>query len=209
MRQHWPRPRSPHGEARAIQGEGGMKIRPTKKKGNKRPSKKVVSGTVWSDEKNWIVVEGKLKPAAGRPSATERLFQYVGEKLPFECLKEVRAKISKQAGDPEGIYMAHDSMGMARYGGRGKIFNRLHSHQGKYPKELLYFSFYVIKSKKHERELETAILRAAGPQMILNKRKVRSDISPGNVSDYEPGTLFFERQQRRGQKQKRRRKNRK
>jgi len=98
--------------------------------------------------------------------------------------------------------MAHDSMGMARYGGRGRIFSRLRSHHVKYPKELLYFSFYVIKSKKHERELETAILRAAGPQMILNKRKVRANINPGNVSDYEPGTMFFERQQRKGKKKK-------
>jgi len=172
------------------------------KKSNKRPSTKVVSGTVWTDNQNWTVVEGKLKPAPGRPSKTERLFLYVGEKLPFGCLNDVWCKISNDHGDPEGIYLAHDSMGAARYGGRGRIFNRLYSHQRKYPKELLYFSFYVIRSKNHERELETAILRAAGPQMILNKRKVRSDISTGNITDYEPGTLFFARQQRRGKRAK-------
>ena len=70
----------------------------------------------------------------------------------------------------------------------------------KYPRELLYFSFYVIANKNHEREIETAILRAAGPQMILNQRKVRSSIDHGSVNDYEPGTHFLERQFRRGKK---------
>jgi hypothetical protein len=63
----------------------------------------------------------------------------------------------------------------------------------KYPKQLLYFSFYVIANKNHEREIETALLRAAGPQMILNTRKVRNGIETGNILDYEPGTRFFER----------------
>jgi hypothetical protein len=66
--------------------------------------------------------------------------------------------------------------------------------------ELCYFSFYTIASKKHEREIETAILRAAGPQLILNTRKVQSDVAKGDVRDYEPGTRFFERQRVRGRR---------
>jgi hypothetical protein len=109
----------------------------------------------------------------------------------------------------EGVYFAHDSMGVARYGGRGAIFNRLSAHRKKYPKELLFYSFYVIENKSHEREIETAILRAAGPQMTLNTRKVAYGLHPGNIGDYEPGTKFFERQgirgRRRGRKRQRKR----
>lgn len=65
---------------------------------------------------------------------------------------------------------------------------------------MTYFSFYILKNKKHEREIETAILRSAGPQMTLNQRKVRDGIDPGNITDYEPGTQFFERQQKKGRK---------
>ena len=184
---------------------GRLKKRRMKRKNNKGKSTKVVNDEVWSD-RTWKVVDGILKPAPGRPKKTERLFQIVGEKLPFNSLGEVNTKIKAILGRaPEGIYMAHDSMGVARYGGRGKIFSRLRKHKKKYPKELLYFSFYVIKSKNHERELETAILRAAGPQMILNKNKVRSDIRPGNVRDYEPGTMFFSRQNSKRRKNRRRR----
>ena len=49
----------------------------------------------------------------------------------------------------QGVYLAHDSLGHARYGGRGQIFVRLSNHIKKYPRELLYFSFYVIKEKNH------------------------------------------------------------
>ncbi len=102
--------------------------------------------------------------------------------------------------------MAHDSMGVARYGGRGSIFSRLDRHRKDYPDELLYFSFYVISNKAHEREIETAILRAAGGQMVLNERKVRMGLENGNVSDYEPGTWYFERQRPKGPKKKSKRK---
>jgi hypothetical protein len=91
-------------------------------------------------------------------------------------------------------------MGVARYGGRGQIFKRLASHKKKYPTQLLYFSFYVIEQKQHEREIETIILRAAGPQMTLNTRKIALGTEPGNVHDYELGTNFFQRQMTRGRK---------
>jgi hypothetical protein len=113
--------------------------------------------------------------------------------------------VREESDDVQGVYLAHDSMGVARYGGRGNIFNRVASHKKKYPKELLYFSFFIIKNKKHEREIETAILRAAGSQMVLNQRKVRTGLAVGNVADYEPGTQFVQRQGLRGRTRKRRR----
>ena len=96
--------------------------------------------------------------------------------------------------------MAHDSFGVARYGGRGNIFARLRNHKRKYRKELVYYSFFIIENKTYEREIENVILRAAGPQLVLNQRKVRDGIDPGRVGDYEPGTKFFRRKYARGTK---------
>lgn len=169
------------------------------KKTVKRPSRKTTAETLWAED-GWVVVRGKLTPRTGRPTKVGRLFQYVAEKLPYAALGRVRKWMTENSSHLEGVYLAHDSMGTARYGGRGQIFNRLAAHRKKYPRELTYFSFYVVKDKKHEREIETAILRSAGPQMTLNQRKVRAGIDPGNIADYEPGTLFFERQQKKGRK---------
>jgi hypothetical protein len=130
------------------------------------------------------------------------LFTVVAEKLPFACLSAVQKVLTDNDFTTNGVYMAHDSMGVARYGGRGHIFPRLRSRKRRYPKELLYFSFYIIEQKNHEREIETAILRAASSQMVLNVRKVRAGNQPGGVSDYEPGTYFFQRFQRTGKKKR-------
>ena len=175
---------------------------------NKKPSKKTTQKTIWAGD-GWRVVSGRLVPGRGRPGKTGHIFRFVGEKLPYACLGHVADHVRAESDDVEGVYLAHDSMGVARYGGRGDIFNRLDSHQRKYPKELLYFSFFIIKDKNHEREIETAILRAAGSQMILNQRKVRTGLVLGNVADYEPGTYFVERQGQRGRKRRRRRRRRK
>lgn len=172
-----------------------------KKKDRKKPSKKVVNQLLW-EEDGWKVFDGRLRPGPGRPAKADRLFQYVAEKIPYAALSKVKKWMKKESDHLEGVYLAHDSMGTARYGGRGKIFDRLAAHKRKYTRELSYFSFYVVKSKNHEREIETVILRSAGSQMILNQRKVRVGIDPGNITDYEPGTLFFERQQKRGKKKK-------
>jgi len=91
-------------------------------------------------------------------------------------------------------------MGTPRYIGRGNIASRLRSRHEHNPNELLYFSFYVVKDKVHEREVETLLIRASGPSLHFNQRKKRVDIKPGNVRDYEAGTLFYERQQRKGKK---------
>jgi hypothetical protein len=115
--------------------------------------------------------------------------------------------MNQEADYLQGVYLAHDSMGVARYGGRGAIFTRLASHKKNYRKQLLYYSFYVIENKPHEREIETALLRAAGPQMVLNTRKIAYGLHPGNIGDYEPDTEFFERQSIRGRKSRRKNQN--
>ena len=156
---------------------------------NRRQSAKRLDGRFSWKEAGWTVKSGKLVPAPGRPSKETRLFEMVAEKLPYECLFE----LSKFVGRVFGVYICHDSMGVARYGGRGDIFDRLKHHHKDYYYQLLYFSFYVIKIKAHEREVETIILRAAASQMTLNDRKIAAWLHPGNIGDYEPGTEFFER----------------
>ena len=162
-------------------------------------SRKEIVETLWTGGE-WVVKRGRLIPGRGRPRKEGHLFRYVAEKLPFDSLPAVAKYMKEEAEHLEGVYLAHDSMGAARYGGRGAIFTRLASHKKNYPKELLYYSFYIIENKAHEREIETAILRAAGPQMVLNTRKVASGLHPGNIGDYEPDTEFFGRQGVRGRK---------
>jgi hypothetical protein len=142
---------------------------------------------------DWNIQVGELRPFGRGPHSTNHLFKYVAEKLPWAALPLVSAYLKSRKVKRVGVYMAHDSFGVARYGGRGNIFNRLRTHKQKYSKELVYFSFYIIENKTHEREIENVILRAAGPQMLLNQLKVRDGIEPGGVGDYEPGTKYFRR----------------
>lgn len=162
-------------------------------------SRRIDGKIVWAS-KDWGVQVGELRPTGHGRHRTNNLFKYVAEKLPWDSLLEVSRYLRDKKINRVGVYMAHDSFGVARYGGRGNIFNRLRSHKRKYFKELVYFSFYIIASKAHEREMENAILRAAGPQMVLNQRKVRDGIDPGRVGDYEPGTKYFRRKYARGAK---------
>ncbi len=99
-----------------------------------------------------------------------------------------------------GIYLAHDSMGAVRYAGRGAIFSRLRARKNVHGLELAYFSFYVIADKKHEREVETLVIRATSHLLSFNERKKRPTIESGNIRDYEPGTFFYERQRKKGPK---------
>jgi len=147
-----------------------------------------------------MVVEGELKRGRGRPASVSRLFKAVAEKLPFGCLDDVRRKLAAAGIGGNGIYVAHDSMGTPRYIGRGAIFTRLRSSLKAHPRELLYYSFFVVEEKAHEREVETLLIRAAGDSLRFNKRKKRVSIAPGNVHDFEAGTRFYERQLKRGKK---------
>lgn len=173
----------------------------------KTAANKVILGEVYADGKTWTVQHGELraKPKLGRPPAkTEHLFRMVGEKLPFAAIAKVKAHVVahlKSEGSlpkAQGVYIAHDSMGCPRYIGRGAIFNRLEVRYKAQPLELAYFSFYVVADKKHEREVETLMIRAAGFILEFNIKKKRVGVSPGNVHDYEAGTIFYERQRKRG-----------
>jgi hypothetical protein len=146
------------------------------------------------------IVRGRLVAGPGRPAGKPRLLKVVAEKLPWECFSEVRKNVEELFSPAEGIYLAHDVQGVARYCGRGDIFARLCTHRKKHGLKLLYFSFYIVEEKNHERELETAIIRAAGPLLLLNDRKVALGTDTGDLTDYEPGTEYIERQLRRGKR---------
>jgi hypothetical protein len=148
----------------------------------------------------WTVRFGKLNPGPGRPEAVQSLFRVVGEKLPFEAIHKVSKRLKAEGIARNGVYVAHDSMGYARYIGRGSIFSRLLSRWKAQILELKYFSFYVVEEKKHEREIETLLIHAAGPLLQFNTKKKRLTISAGSLNDYEAGTLFFERRYKKGKK---------
>ena len=165
----------------------------------KKPARKERQSQVWANA-DWVVEFGELKRGAGRPPATERLFKAVGEKVPFDALGKVRDKLKTEGIGIVGVYMAHDSMGAVRYVGRGNIFQRLRSHRRSHPHELVYFSFFIVEDKQHEREIETLLIRGAGPMLEFNQRKKRVGIDPGSVKDYEPGTYFVERRRNRSRR---------
>jgi hypothetical protein len=166
----------------------------------KSPAKKSIIGQIWADGKQWTVQHGELVRGQGRPEKTEHLFKVVAEKLPFDSLLKVKKYINDKNFTMQGIYVAHDSMGCPRYIGRGNVFQRLGARKNAQPLELEYFSFYIVSEKKHEREIETMLIRAAGPLLEFNDRKKRIGIEPGNIKDYEAGTYFFERQYKKGRK---------
>jgi len=167
---------------------------------NKAKSTKTRIEDVWGDEEQWKIVYGKLRRARGRPSRTPHLFREVGEKLPFAALSEVRYHLREKGHPDKGVYVAHDSMGCPRYIGRGNIFQRLGDHYKKHPLELKYFSFYVVSEQTHEREIETLLIRAASFVLYFNERKKRIGLDHGSVGDFEAGTLFYERQEKKGRK---------
>ena len=172
------------------------------KKPAKKKSKftKTVRAQVFSDGHQWTVHYGELKRRQGNPGKTEHLFKVIGEKIPFEALSSVKKHLKENDHTWQGVYVAHDSMGCPRYIGRGNIFSRLEARKKAQPLELEYFSFYVVSEKKHEREIETLMIRAAGFLLEFDDRKKRVGIAPGNIRDYEAGTMFYERQYKKGKK---------
>jgi hypothetical protein len=168
----------------------------------KAASTKTIYDCVYRDGRLWNVHFGVLKRRPGNPGKTPHLFRVIGEKLPYDALPTIRKDVVRQGFGVNGVYVAHDSMGCPRYIGRGNIFQRLKARKAAQQLELAYFSFYVVSDKKHEREIETLLIRAAGPLLEFNTRKKRVTIIPGNIRDYEAGTLFYERQYKRGKKNK-------
>jgi hypothetical protein len=148
----------------------------------------------------WTVHCGELKRGQVNPGKTEHLFKVIGEKLPYAELNDVRKHVIASGHKPHGVYVAHDSMGCPRYIGRGHVFHRLDSRKKSHSLELQYFSFYLVSEKKHEREIETLLIRASSFLLEFNEKNKRVGISHGNVRDYEAGTLFYERQYKKGKK---------
>jgi hypothetical protein len=164
-------------------------------------TKKVLEKVYGNRNCAWTVQHGCLKRGQGNPGKTEHLFKVVGEKLPFKCLSTVKKHVKEKLGlEPYGVYVAHDSMGCPRYIGRGNVFQRLETRHTAQVLELQYFSFYLVSEKKHEREVETLLIRAAGFLLEFNSRKKRVGIAHGNIRDYEAGTLFYERHYKKGKK---------
>jgi len=167
---------------------------------NKRVSRKhLTDEKVWGSN-TWTVRAGRLVPGPGRPGNQPRLFTVLAEKIPYEALDAVRKDMQAAGIRARGVYVAHDSMGYARYVGRGEIFQRLRARKYAQELELVYFSFYVVEQRNHEREIETLLIRASGPLLAFNEKKKNASIYPGNIKDYEPGTFFYERQYKKGKK---------
>lgn len=169
----------------------------------RKPSRAESDGQI-CEHGQWTINSGKLVPPPGRPSAVKSLLKAVGEKIPKEFLDQVKKHLKdKLKGNKvEGVYIAHDSMGYPRYIGHGDIFGRLTTRFSKQKLELSYFSFFVVSDRIHRREIETIMIRAAGPLLDFNDRKVRMDIMPGSVQDFEPGTIYVRRQYKKGPKPK-------
>jgi hypothetical protein len=167
---------------------------------SKPAARKDIHDNVWNSTE-WAVKQGVLQRGPGRRGKVVPLFEAVGEKLPFSALTVIEKHMKASEISRTGVYIAHDSMGAARYIGRGgNVFGRLKSHKKAHALELLYFSFYIVKEKVHEREIETLLIRGASHLLEFNSKKKRVGIEPGNVRDYEPGTLFYERQYKKGKK---------
>lgn len=170
------------------------------KKSNKRPARKIITDAVYKDGSTWTVHYGELKRGRGRPSKEKHLFKVAAEKLPYDSLPAVKKHLQAQGHTYQGVYVAFDSMGCPRYIGRGNIFARLEARKKAQRLELQYYSFYVVSQKQHEREVETALIRAASFLLEFNERKKRIGISAGAINDYEAGTFFYERHYKRGKK---------
>ncbi|MGA4113902.1 hypothetical protein ACI2T3_23240 [Ralstonia nicotianae] len=180
----------------------------TKNGATKAAAKRVVIEKDVYAKTPWVVHFGELQRVKKKrgpiPTAakTEHLFRVVGEKLPFAALADVKKHLQANGYSSQGVYVAHDSMGCPRYIGRGDIFQRLATRKKAKHLELEYFSFYVVADKKHEREIETLLIRAAAFLLEFNDRKKRIGIAPGSVSDFEAGTVFYVRRHERGAKPK-------
>lgn len=170
----------------------------TKKQNTNKPrSIRVVAEKSVYSNALWKVCFGSLKKPVkqGRPfKEPEHLFRVVGEKLPYAALDSVRKHLIKEELPTGGVYVAHDSMGCPRYIGRGAIFSRLAARKKAQLLELEYFSFYVVAEKKHEREIETLLIKAASFLLEFNDKKKRIGIDAGSIHDYEAGTVFYQRQ---------------
>ena len=165
-------------------------------------SKQTERKPIWKDGEQWTVHRGKLIRRKKGPNPVDSLFKIVAEKLPYVAINEVAKDLQELDQEldigTDGVYIAHDSMGCPRYIGRGNVIERLKTRKREQPLELEYFSFYIVEEKKHEREIETLLIRAAGPLLVFNEKKKRDSIDAADIKDYEAGTLYYERQWKKG-----------
>ncbi len=164
---------------------------------NKVLGKKLIHERIWRS-KNFVVAYGELKRRGKGNVSKAMLCKVIGEKIPYEALGKIKKHCTKHKSNTHGVYVAHDSMGCARYVGRGDVFGRLGECQKKHKYELVYFSFYIVENRQSAREIETLLIHTAGPLLEFNDKKKRSGMTPGNVYDHEVGTFFYERQNKKG-----------
>jgi hypothetical protein len=108
---------------------------------SKKPSAKSGEGKLCGDQ-NWTVVLGRLMRSPGRPGKAKSLFKFVGEKIPYVFLNDVRKHFKAEGISANGVYIAHDSMGYPRYIGRGNIFIRLETRRKQQILELSCFFIF-------------------------------------------------------------------
>ncbi len=141
----------------------------------KKAAVKTIRETIWNDNHQWSVRVGKLNPGRGRPESIQSLFKVVREKLPFEAINKVNAHLRSLGIRRNGVYIAHDSMGYARYIGRGRIFQRLRARKKSQELELRYFSFYVVEERKHGRNRNPANPRRRAAASIQHEEEKGDD----------------------------------
>ena len=161
-------------------------------------SKRTERKAMWSDGEWWTVHKGKLHRHKKGPNSVDSLFKLVAEKIPYDAINSVEKNLRNLDIGTDGVYIAHDSMGCPRYIGRGNVIDRLKARKRDQPLEIEYFSFYIVEEKKHEREIETIMIRAAGPLLVFNNKKKKNSIDTGDIKDYEAGTLYYERHWKKG-----------
>ena len=157
--------------------------------------KRTLKKPVWEGTDLWTVHHGELLQAS---TSAPSVFKVIGEKLPWDCLSQINQHLRGLGSRRIGVYVAHDALGYPRYVGRGLIFHRLRSHKKAHPTELAYFSFYIIEGKHHQRDIETLLIRTAGPLLDFNDRKKRELIEVGRLRDYPGPSLFYERHAKKG-----------
>jgi len=149
----------------------------------KAKATKSIQERVWHDT-SWVVSRGVLKRRRGRPENVKPLFLVVGEKLPFASIDAVGKQVGQRIGSRSGVYVAQDSMGYARYIGRGKIFTR-RRRLGRIERTCSC----TTRSTSSSRALTGVRLNPcsyvrAGPLLEFNTRKRRANIEPGDVYDF-------------------------
>ena len=158
---------------------------------NKKPARRHLISTIATT--NEVATFGEVQKVnrKGRPTQLQNLFKVVADKLSFELLAAIKKEHLQNFEERNGVYIAHDSVGCPRYIGRGNVFDRLAARKKAHPDELIYFSYFIVEEKRHEREIETLLLRAAAFSVIFNDRKKRVGVAPGDILDFEAGTHYF------------------